>query len=212
MAIRPVFVPCDQSMVMSVDVNFDWHAGRTPADKKFNVASLHQAAQTKGLSRVLEVSTKSDRKIGRHLSAFNLKTIIPATHQMVSVESMYQGCKVFENGGPYTDIIEKSSRDAKRDARLKESGALTGFTYFGVEWMSDSLTSFYDWLYLSALRPHQDYLRTHIMSYDGFTDIEFNPARSVACQARTCAMLVTLLKNNALDRYLDAQAVACFKA
>lgn len=212
MAIRPVFVLCDQSMVMSVDVNFDWHAGRTPADKKYNVASLHQAAQTNGLFSVLEVSTKSDRKLGRHLSAFNLKTTVPATHQMVSVESMYQGCKVFENGGPYTDIIEKSSLDAKRDARLKESGVLIGFSYFGVEWVSDSLTSFYDWLYLSALRPHQAYLRTHIMNYDGFTDIEFNPARSVACQARTCAMPVTLLKNSTLDDYLDDQAAACFKS
>ena len=33
----------------------------------------------------------------------------------------------------------------------------------------------------------------------GFTDIEFNPERSINCQARSCALLVTLLKNDWID-------------
>jgi hypothetical protein len=50
-------------------------------------------------------------------------------------------------------------------------------------------------LYLYALRDHADYLQ-RLYQYDGFSDIEFNPKKSYSCQARTCAMLVSLLKKH----------------
>ncbi len=65
-------------------------------------------------------------------------------------------------------------------------------------------TAFYDWLYLTALRPHQEFL-TKLFVYKGFTDIEFNPQKSINCQARTCALLVSLLKLNLLDEALRSQ-------
>jgi hypothetical protein len=55
---------------------------------------------------------------------------------------------------------------------------------------------FYDWLYLSALYEHREGLRNHIFHYAGFTDIEFNPERSINCQARSCVLLVSLMKKD----------------
>lgn len=44
----------------------------------------------------------------------------------------------------------------------------------------------------------------HILKYAGFTDIEFNPERSINCQARSCALLVTLLKNDWIDEAVSS--------
>jgi len=68
-------------------------------------------------------------------------------------------------------------------------------------------TVFYDWLYLSALFPHREWLRWRIdgeMTYAGFTDIEFNPSKSINCQAKTCALFVSLMRENRLETYLNS--------
>lgn len=204
MAKRPVFVPVGRRelLVDEAQVEFDWSPGFAPVQKKKNVAALHAAAKKKGLFPLLEVSTKSEEELGRRLSAFSLK--IGTDIGEISIESAYQGSKVFEHGGPYRDIYEKDSREAKKDARVRESGQLVQFNYFGQEWPLVPKTAFYDWLYLTALRPHQEFLK-RLFAYKGFTDIEFNPERSINCQARTCALLVSLLKLNALDESLRSQ-------
>ena len=44
---------------------------------------------------------------------------------------------------------------------------------------------FYDWLYVSAVtQPQNEPLLGEIMTYSAFTDIEFNPEKSVSCQAK----------------------------
>lgn len=54
-------------------------------------------------------------------------------------------------------------------------------------------TAFYDWLYINALAPHAEWLRQNGLNlYKGFTDIEF-------CQARSFALLITLMAKNVLD-------------
>ncbi len=155
-----------------------------------------------GLFPLLEVSTKSEEKLGQRLSAFNLK--VSTTIGDISIESAYQGSKVFKAGGPFTDIYGMDSRSAKQDERLKNSGPLLGFDYFGQKWPLIPKTAFYDWLYLSALEPHQEFLK-RLFDYKGFTDIEFNPDKSINCQARTCALLVSLLKLGALNDALRSQ-------
>lgn len=67
-------------------------------------------------------------------------------------------------------------------------------------------TAFYDWLYINALYEHREWLRSHILKYAGFTDIEFNPERSINCQARSCALLVTLLKNDWINDAVSSPA------
>lgn len=205
MASRPVFVALGQNnqLVKEIPVDFAWNPGFAPIQKKKNISALHQAAQRRGLTPLLEVSTKSEERIGQRLSAFNLK--IQTQLGEISIESAYQGSKVFRDGGPFKDIYRLDSRSAKQDERLKSSGPLIGFDYFGQKWPLIPKTAFYDWLYLSALEPHQDYLKS-LFEYNGFTDIEFNPGKSINCQARTCALLVSLLKLGSLDDALRSQS------
>jgi hypothetical protein len=74
MAKRPVFIPSLKPgrLVEEISVSFLWHKGMAPSQKKKNVAELHAAAAKRGLSPLLEVSTKSEERLGQRLSAFNL--------------------------------------------------------------------------------------------------------------------------------------------
>jgi hypothetical protein len=64
-------------------------------------------------------------------------------------------------------------------------------------------TAFYDWLYVSALFPQREYL-AQLCQYAGFTDIEFNPDRSINCQARSCALFVALTKGQLMDEAMSS--------
>jgi hypothetical protein len=198
MAERPVFVPAvtGSRLVQEVAIKFVWHPGLAPSQKKKNVAELHHAAEEQGLTPLLEISSKSDREAGRKLSAFHLKLFVE--DKQTTVECIFQGSKVFENGGPYPDLYWKTSREAKTDVRLKNSGKLTGFRFEGVEYPLSPTTVFYDWLYFKALYPHKDWLK-RLQKCAGFTDIEFNPERSFNCQARSCATFISLQKRHLLD-------------
>lgn len=64
------------------------------------------------------------------------------------------------------------------------------------------MTAFYDWLYLNALLEHPD-LAEPLLRYDGFTDIEFNPEKSLSTQTRSAAMYVALARAGLLDKVRD---------
>lgn len=198
MAERPVFLPVEagSQLVQEVPVEFTWHAGMAPSQKKKNVAALHHAASLKGLSPLLEISSKSDAKVGQRLSAFSLRIKIDG--KLTSVESAYQGSKVFERGGPFVDLYNCDSRSAKGDPRLRESGRLVEFRFEGSNYPLSPATAFYDWLYVRSLFPHRSWLR-RLQICVGFTDIEFNPERSLNCQARSFATLVALDRRGLLD-------------
>lgn len=203
MATRPVFVPASNevSLVREVPIIFTWHAGMSSVQKKKNVKALHIAAAEKGLKPLLEISTKSDEKLGQRLSAFSLKVSIGP--EEIPFESAYQGSKVFEKGGPYTDLYFQDARSAKTDQRLRNSGRLVGFQLKERSFPTFPETAFYDWLYITTLVPHRDFL-TRLDKYAGFTDIEFNPERSLNCQARSCAMFVALAHRNLLDEGISS--------
>jgi hypothetical protein len=203
MAERPVFVPANAGtqLVQEVAIRFPWHAGLAPSQKKKNVVELHHAAEAHGLAPLLEISSKSEREVGQKLSAFHLKIEIEG--RRTTVECAFQGSKVFEHGGPYNDLYWKDSREAKRDPRLKTSGRLIGFDFEGRRFPTSPATAFYDWLYFRALYPHREWL-TRLQQCAGFTDIEFNPGRSLNCQARSCAMFVALQKRNLLDKAMSS--------
>jgi hypothetical protein len=198
MAERPVFVPATSGtlLVEEVPVRFHWHPGLAPSQKKKNVVELHQAALAKGLAPLLEISSKSELEVGQKLSAFHLK--IKIRGKQATVECAYQGSKVFERGGPFVDLYWKESREAKRDERLRESGKLIGFEFEGKAYPTSPATVFYDWLYFKALYPHQEWLGRRD-EWAGYTDIEFNPERSLNCQARSFAAFISLRKRDQLD-------------
>ena len=192
MAERPVFMPSLKvgRLVDEVSVSFLWHKGMAPSQKKKNVTELHAAAGLRGIEPLLEVSSKSEERIGQRLSAFSLGVELEEGG-VISLECAFQGSKVFENGGPFKDLFGVDSRVAKRDERLVNSGRLVGFRFEERDFPITPKTAFYDWLYIKALFPHREFLR-RLHTYAGFTDIEFNPERSINCQARSCATYVSL--------------------
>ena len=101
-------------------------------------------------------------------------------------------------------MFEMTPREAKKDKRLLTSGRLIGFKFFGKEWELEPQTAFYDWLYISALRKQQE-LAEQIVEYDAFTDIEFNPERSINCQAYSAALYVSLFKQSLLDQAISSK-------
>lgn len=202
MASRPVFIPArsKSSFVREIPIEFRWFAGMSVSQKQKSIESLHNAIhEQRGVAKTLEISSKSMTSLGVRLSAFNL--ILPINDRNLSVEVVYQGSKRFERGGPYTDILNMSSRDAKTDSRLRESGPLLGFSLNDDPWPLEPTTAFYDWLYLHALCANPD-LADEMQEYGAFTDIEFNPEKSVNCQARTAALYVSLKKEGLLRQAL----------
>ncbi|WP_281549171.1 DarT1-associated NADAR antitoxin family protein [Kluyvera cryocrescens] len=207
MAVRPVFIPTNAGQVLSVtkDVDFSWAPGMSKTQKQKSIKALHTAANELGLNSLLEISSKSEDELGVELSAFNLRIKTKKLGKEFTVESAFQASKVFEMGGPYVDILDKSSIEAKKDIRLKDSGGLVSFKFYNSIWPLIPRTAFYDWLYLSALNQNKK-LAQHLLNFDGFTDIEFNPAKSINCQARAAALFVSLEKRNMLSKVLSSQS------
>lgn len=196
MAIRPVFIPSSQHpFVKEVPVEFEWFPGFALSQAQKSIRALHRAAEDQGIAPLLEISSKSPQNLGRALSALSLSLTIQG--QTMTVESAFQGSKVFAQGGPYTDLYTMAGRDAKRDPRLRTSGQVVGFRFLDIDFPLEPKTAFYNWLYLTALTQHPK-LAEDLLSYAGFTDIAFNPKRSWNCQARAAA-LYTALRHRQID-------------
>lgn len=202
-AKRPVFLPdaSPPSYVKETTLEFEWYPGFAIAQAQRSIESLHRAAATKGISPVLEISSKSPDPAGVQLSAFNLRLALEGKGSL-SVECAFQGSKVFERGGPFEDLYGSTSREAKTDPRLRDSGHLIGFRFMGRDYPLSPVTAFYNWLYLRALSQN-DYLVEHVKRHRGFTDIAYNPGRSVNCQARAAAVFVSLQRLGHLESVME---------
>ncbi len=204
MAKRPIFIPFTEGnrLVREIEIDFEWSPGLATSQKKKNIAALHEGAGIKGYSPILEVSTKSDHELGWRLSAFNLHVRLD-DDSTIPLECAFQGSKVFEKGGPYTNIYSRTSREAKKDHRLQSSGSIVGFQFEGFDFPSEPKTVFYDWLYARALAPYEDELSASLEKFSGFSDIEFNPRKSINCQARSCALFVALHRKKLLENAIS---------
>lgn len=202
MAMRPIFFPSENENIFVEEklVKFKWYPGYSIGQKQKSIVSLHQSIEKIGINSILEISTKSLTVFGKSLSAFNLQIQV-SNEYFISVESAYQGSKVFENGGPFCDLFGKNGFEIKKDSRLKESGKLIGFNYQGDLWDLTPSTAFYDWLYINAIVNDPD-IRSKLVSYNCFTDIEFNPQKSLSCQARSAALCVSLIRRGLLEKYI----------
>lgn len=188
MAERPVFY-AHNGMVVSKMYSFEWFPGFSISQKQKSIESLHDAIRRiDAAARPLEVSTKSKESLGTKLSAFNL------TLNGYTLENIFQSAKVFENGGPYPDLLKVSPKEAKRDERLKNSGTLRAFRYQDEEFPLIPKTVFYDYIYFAAVKESltEDEIKT-VSGYNYFTDIEFNPVKSINTQAKTAAMVKLIL-------------------
>ncbi|WP_059000917.1 DarT1-associated NADAR antitoxin family protein [Leptolyngbya sp. NIES-2104] len=201
MARRPIFIPDLNGFpfVKKATIDFQWHSGLSKLQAQKSIAALHEAAAKEGISPILEISSKSVDEVGVSLSAFNL--VLVKKNARLTVECAYQGSKIFRNGGPYQDLYSCSSREAKTDERLRNSGDFIGYRFFDDEFPSNPITSFYDWLYLTALSCNST-LAEQLFKYQGFSDIAFNPQKSFNCQARAAALFVSLHHCGEIERAL----------
>lgn len=209
MANRPVFIPKIQgpALVEIIYVDFDWSPGLAMSQKQKSVASLHQNFTTLfPEAKVLEVSSKSEVEMGKKLSAFNMG-VTSRNGQFINVESLFQSSKVFTSSdgvqGPFRELMSLSPKEAKQSEKLKNSGQLKYFSFRPNElrdeeiWELEPKTAFYDWLYLNALNivPWKE----EVLVYTAFTDIEFNPGKSINCQAYSVALWCALRLRGLLD-------------
>ena len=199
---RPIFIPLRENIgIIEQNIEFDWHMGMSSEVRKRSIYSLHQEAKKQGFNKILEASSKSEQQIGIQLSAFFLKNI-----KNYPVENLFKSSKVFENGGPYRDLLTVTPREAKKDNRLRESGSMTKFSFNGKDFPLEPKSLFYDWLYFnvlfsernSALR--EEFFDNH---FDAFSDIEFIPNKSFSCQARTLALCVSLYENESVKDFIQ---------
>lgn len=200
MAKRPIFTPSLSGplLVWTHHVEFQWFPGMAKSQSQKSIESLHEGARTQlKLDKVLEISSKSKDSLGVKLSAFNLMIKTVRFERKFSLECAYQASKVFERGGPFLDLLEMQSLDAKRDPRLNQHGRLIKFRFCGVDWDLLPRTAFYDWLYINALHKHHD-LASEVLTYRAFSDIAFNPERSINCQAYAAALYVSLYERGLL--------------
>lgn len=202
MANRPVFVmSLDKRYCIRENVEFEYFSGFSDKQQKKSIQSLHQAYLKKHKDKkVLEISSKSEDELGIRLSAFNLMIKTPSGKEF-SVESAFQASKVFEKGGPYKDLLDVTSRQAKKDERLKNSGKIIKFFINGLTFKTEPKTYFYNWLYINTLHLY-DELTEQLTDYNAFTDIAFNPQKSINCQAEAAAIYVSLQKQGLLQEAL----------
>jgi hypothetical protein len=203
MANRPIYLVADK-FVKRQDIDFLWFAGMAKSQKQKSIESLHDAAISDlGVDKILEISSKSKLDLGINLSAFNLKITI--NNITTTVEQVFQGSKVFEKGGPFTDLYSTTSIKAKKDERLKECGNLIEFNLLDEIYPIKPTTLFYDWLYIKALsQPQNKKYKDELITYKAFSDIEFNPKKSINCQAFSAALFVWLYKNNKLEKAIKS--------
>ena len=60
-------------------------------------------------------------------------------------------------------------------------------------------TVFYNWLYINAVLENP-LLAAELLKYNAFTDIEFNPKKSINCQAKAAALFVALSRQGKIEQ------------
>jgi hypothetical protein len=194
MMTRNIYIASSTAPYFTVKrCTFDGVSGFAKSRAQENVRRLHAtAARGFHLDSILEVSSASTDELGLSLSAFNLKNA-----QGDTVEALFQASKKFANGGPYRDLLTAKRGKAKKDERLRNSGPLVAFVgpYSGREYPLKPTTAYYDFLYIRTLLENGD-LCQEIIDRDlvAFSDIWFNPDKSLNCQAEACSIFAGLMK------------------
>lgn len=203
MAVRPVFVPKNSAPFYGViNIEFKWNGGFAVSQKQKNIKALHDGfTLIRPDGRPLEISSKSLVEAGVKLSAFNLMKYVPELGRSVPVENVYQSGKVFADGSQYTDLMLVSPKEAKRDERLK-NGRLIKFRFDGQDFPLFPQSLFYNYIYLNAVLENPE-LADELLKFNGFTDIEFNPQKSLSTQAQAAAVFVSLANLGLTEKIRD---------
>lgn len=201
-AIRPVFIALEDTVSVQ-NYQFDFYGGFSLEQKRKSINSFHKVIKANIDIPILEVSRKSDNLLGNKLSAFNL--VITIKEKQIPVECIYQASKVFGDK-QFKECLSMNPGDAKKYVAQMVSDndlTLTGFNLFGKSFPLYPFSLFYDFLYIWALSQNED-LAKEIIEFSGFTDIEFNPKKQVASQARSCAIYKHLYIKNKVNDFLKS--------
>lgn len=198
MAKRPAWT-IKNGIVICREFDFAWNGGFAVSQKRKNINALHKSIVDATGQTALEISSKGEVELGNQLSAFNMQT------NGVFIENVFQASKRYENGGPYLDLLDVAPKDAKRDERHKTSGKLVAFVRNGEDWPLEPKTVFYDYIYVLAVIENFG-CELDINEYNWFTDIEFNPGKSINCQARAVAIYKLIQENAAFNVLNDRSA------
>lgn len=175
MANRPIYISTgDINNPFTEDsISFEWKAGYSYVNKCKRRDNLKkEIAKKYDIDKWLEVSSISDKDIGRRLSALNLMLTLTNGNKY-SVESIYQSSKVYKDNH------------------------IIGFKFNNTVFENNPYGMYYDYIYMVALYQNKDYHEI-IKDYYLFTDLFFNPNKSLNTQARAIAIFKTLHDNNCL--------------
>lgn len=194
MLTRLIYCPSAEAPFFTTKkITFDGVSGFAKSRAQENVRRLHESVKRAfHLDPILEVSSASSDELGKNLSAFNLEDC-----RGNSVEGLFQSSKKFAHGGPYPDLLEAKRGKAKKDSRLQDSGPLIGFVgpYSGKEYPKNPATAYYDFLYLRVLLENSELCQELIdRNPQAFSDIWFNPEKSLNCQAEACAIFSGMME------------------
>ncbi len=211
MTKRPVYIPIDRSPYVGTQViEFTWVCGLSKAQRRKSIVNLHQAAKGEGVRKPLEISTASEVELGVALSAFNLQVTVnlgseknPEMHTN-SVESIYQSSKKGKKGGPHPEWLTKTSKEVKKLIKEADIGDLHLYQYGQNFWPAEPVESFFTWLYIQGLMQRVGTIE-ELAKYDGFTDIYFNPKKTINCQARAVAQAVSMYRMGRLGEIMSSR-------
>lgn len=202
MAVRPVYIAKTNKYLYREDISFTFYGGFSVSQKQKSIKSLHSSFLSKYPdTKILEISTKSTEPLGVKLSAFNLPIRLCDGH-IVPFECVFQSGKVFSSSGVQKDILKMQPWEAKKYVKNFANENVIAFEFEGERYKNEPKTFFYNWLYLQAL-VKQPELCEELSVYGAFTDIEFNPGKSINCQAEAVSVYVSLLKSGKLEEALS---------
>ena len=205
MTKRPFFSPkLDSVGVEERFATFTWNPGFAISQKQKNIVALHDAIRNMDVTKTpLEVSSKSMVDLGVKLSAFNLG--VRKRQLLYTVESVFQASKVFSGGiGPFPELYAANPSQVRALVREKANSPLQAFKYGTELWGLHPTRAFYNWVYCRALNANPE-LGDELRVFNCFTDIEFNPKKSLNCQAYAVALYLSLSAHGVLEEALSCK-------
>lgn len=213
MAKRYIYYIGDDNKYHQELIDFKWFPGLSKSQYKKSSSSLINVFNKKHSNdnlSVLEISTASNNHLGIKCSAFNLR-VIASNSKVYTVEQIFQAAKYFDGDSDEVQekralqiLNKKSPYGAKKLTReLGQKQKLVKFRIEGKNYVTCPQTAFYNWVYVNVLYKHKE-LAEGICKYQGFSDIYFNPKRSINTQAEACARYVYLVKTGMLDHALES--------
>ena len=212
MAERSVFVSKNSyPFFEEIRVQFDYFQGFALSQKRKSQIGLHQnflAAYPQ--EKILEISSTSLYSLGVALSAMNLKK--QTKSGITTVESAFQSSRIYgthDEIGPFHEFLFLPGKECKKLVKEKSQGLHSyHYQFDGLDFYAPNyhISLFYDYLYLNALCEEENKAVANRLLTDGYTAFTDLATISLNCQARSCALFVSLVKNDLIDQVRDFES------